>query len=81
MDSGKADETKENLTTETSEKSNKTENGERVECFEFKISTGEMQEFVEVEAQKLEENSMEMEACAFMAGIEVKSTFVDKRCT
>ncbi|MFS7919600.1 hypothetical protein Hanom_Chr03g00214551 [Helianthus anomalus] len=41
MDSGKAYETKENLTEETTENSNRTESREKVECFEFKIYTAD----------------------------------------
>ncbi|MFS7893846.1 hypothetical protein Hanom_Chr00s001186g01675311 [Helianthus anomalus] len=39
-----------------------------------------MHQFADAEAKRLEENSIENEACAFMVGIEVKSTYVDKRC-
>ncbi|KAM0044486.1 putative transcription factor interactor and regulator CCHC(Zn) family [Helianthus debilis subsp. tardiflorus] len=66
---------------ETVEKPSKTEDGEKGERFEFNISTAEMQQFADAEAKRLEENSAENEACAFMAGIEVKpSSSVDKRC-
>ncbi|KAM0024088.1 putative transcription factor interactor and regulator CCHC(Zn) family [Helianthus debilis subsp. tardiflorus] len=80
LDSGKVTENESPSIEETVEKPSKTEDGEKGERFEFNISTVEMQQFVDAEAKRLEENSVENEACAFMAGIEVKSSSVDKRC-
>ncbi|KAF5817225.1 putative transcription factor interactor and regulator CCHC(Zn) family [Helianthus annuus] len=80
LDSGNVAEIEDPLNEESIKKSNKTEDGEEGERFEFNISTAEMQQFADAEAERLEENSVENEACAFMAGIEVKSSSVDKRC-
>ncbi|KAM0034993.1 putative transcription factor interactor and regulator CCHC(Zn) family [Helianthus debilis subsp. tardiflorus] len=79
LDSGNVAENESPSIEETVEKSSKTEDGEKGERFEFNISTAEMQQFADAEAKRLEENSVENEACAFMAGIEVKSSSVDKR--
>ncbi|KAJ0883085.1 putative transcription factor interactor and regulator CCHC(Zn) family [Helianthus annuus] len=80
LDSGNVTENESPSIEETVEKPSKTEDGEKGERFEFNISTAEMQQFADAEAKRLEENSVENEACAFMAGIEVKSSSVDKRC-
>ncbi|KAJ0587485.1 hypothetical protein HanIR_Chr04g0163731 [Helianthus annuus] len=80
LDSGNVAENEDPSNVESVEKSNKTEDGEKGERFEFNISTAEMQQFADAEAKRLEENSVENEAYAFMAGIEVKSSSVDKRC-
>ncbi|KAJ0556970.1 putative transcription factor interactor and regulator CCHC(Zn) family [Helianthus annuus] len=80
LDSGNVAESEDNLNEDSVEKSNKTEDGEKGECFDFKISTAKMQQFADAEAKRLEEDSVGNEACAFMAGIEVKSTLLDKWC-
>ncbi|KAJ0876614.1 putative transcription factor interactor and regulator CCHC(Zn) family [Helianthus annuus] len=80
LDSGNVAENENPSIEESVEKSSKTEDGEKGERFEFNISTAEMQQFADAEAKRLEEHSIENEACAFMAGIEVKSSSVDKRC-
>ncbi|KAM0038187.1 hypothetical protein Hdeb2414_s0013g00411931 [Helianthus debilis subsp. tardiflorus] len=71
LDSGNVAENESPSIEEIVEKSSKTEDGEKGERFEFNISTTEMQQFADAEAKRLEENSVENEACAFMAGIEV----------
>ncbi|KAJ0525574.1 putative RNA-directed DNA polymerase [Helianthus annuus] len=70
LDSGNVTENESPSIEETVEKPSKTEDGEKGERFEFNISTAEMQQFADAEAKRLEENSVENEACAFMAGIE-----------
>ncbi|MFS8024821.1 hypothetical protein Hanom_Chr16g01467881 [Helianthus anomalus] len=49
--SGNVAENEENLNEESTEKSNKTEDEEKGECFEFKNSTAEILQFADAEAK------------------------------